>query len=114
MEQQLKVNRRQQKDFGVIELIGDVTTLAEEPVMSAYHELDAGGAKKILLKFNQASYINSAGLAIIIGVVSDARKKKQPVGVFGLSSHFKKVFDMIGLTDYLSVFETEEEALRMP
>jgi anti-anti-sigma factor len=110
--EQLKVEHKNRGEVGIIELIGDVTALAEESVMAASKNIDAAGARKVLLKFNKASYINSAGIAILISLVSDARKKNQRVAVCGLSGHFKKVFDMIGLTDYLSIHDTEEEALK--
>jgi anti-sigma B factor antagonist len=64
------------------------------------------------LKFNEATYINSSGLAIVINLVSEGKKKKQKIAASGLSNHFQKVFDMIGLTDYMDIYATEEEAIK--
>jgi anti-anti-sigma regulatory factor len=68
--------------------------------------------KKFLLKFNEATCINGSGLAIVISLVSGGRKKKQTFAASGLLKHFQKVFDVIGLTDFLDIYATEEEAIR--
>lgn len=92
-------------------LYGDVTPLSEKPVLDLYEKVSAEGVQKILLDFSKAKYINSGGIAIIISMVAEARKKNQKVGVCSLSDHFQKIFDMIGLTDYVEMYQTEEEAL---
>jgi anti-sigma B factor antagonist len=101
-----------QGSLGIISLSGDISGTAEEVMRSSYDYLRKAGATKILFRFSPGCYINSAGIAVIILIVSEARKNKQRVGAVGLSSHFQKIFDMIGLTDYIQVFRTEEEAVR--
>ncbi len=54
--------------------------------------------------------MNSAGIALLIALVSGARKDKRKVGVFGLSKHFQKIFDMIGLTEYVKIYQNEDDA----
>ncbi|HAL55934.1 MAG TPA: anti-sigma factor antagonist [Bacteroidetes bacterium] len=97
--------------ISVLDIKGDVTSFAEEPISKAYQQVTKNDSRKILLKFNQSNYINSAGIAIIISMVSDAQKAKQKIGVSGLSNHFRKIFDMIGLVDYVEIYDSEEEAL---
>ncbi len=106
------VKTERQGSLGIISLSGDISGTAEEVIRSSYDYLARGGATKILFRFGQGCYINSAGIAVIILIVSEAKKSKQKVGATGLSPHFRKVFDMIGLTDYIQIFQTEEEASR--
>lgn len=96
--------------FGTIEIAGDVTGQAEDAMVAAFDKLEKDGMKKILLRFNKATYINSSGLAIIISLVADSKKNKQTVVASGLSRHFQKIFEMIGLTEYVKIYETEDEA----
>ncbi|HTP12782.1 MAG TPA: STAS domain-containing protein [Bacteroidota bacterium] len=98
--------------LGIISLSGDISGGTEEALRKAYETLGKGGATKILFRFAQGCYINSAGIAIIILIVSESKKSRQKVGATGLSAHFQKIFEMIGLTDYIQVFQTEEEALK--
>ena len=112
MDQRAKVTSTTRQGVGIIELTGDVTSEAEQDIVGRYEKLEKEGVKKFLLKFNEATYINSSGLAIVISLVSEGKKKKQRVAASGLSKHFQKVFDMIGLTDFIDIFPTEEEALK--
>lgn len=112
MEQTARIKTSSTKNIGIIELAGDVTSQAELEITEGFHKLEKEGLKRFLLKFNEATYINSSGLAIVINLVSEGKKKKQKIAASGLSKHFQKVFDMIGLTDYIDIYPTEEEAIR--
>lgn len=96
----------------VISIKGDVTTITGETIEDAYHKVSAEGAKKILLLFDKEGYINSGGIAVLIGIASECRKKEQIIRITGLSDHFHKIFDMVGLTKYTEIYPTEESALR--
>ena len=112
MDQEPKINIVKKENTAVIEINGDVTTFAEKPINKAYESPAVAGSKNVLLKFSKESFINSAGIAIIIGLVNESRKKKQEFAVCGLSGHFEKIFDMIGLTDYLTIYPSEDKALK--
>jgi anti-anti-sigma factor len=66
----------------------------------------------ILLRFGKDCYINSGGLAFLIDIASEGRKKGQKIAATGLSDHFQKIFHMVGLTRCISVHATEEDALK--
>ncbi len=109
MSDEIKVNIREHDKTAIIDLIGDVTTFAEEPIVRAYNSQK--DAQNILLNFRENDYINSAGIAIIIGIVTEIKKNNQQLLISGLSQHFQKIFHMVGLTQYAKIFPTEQEAL---
>ena len=94
----------------VIDLSGEVTTFAEEAVTSAYREATAQGARQILLNFKDVEYINSAGIAVIIGLLTESRAADQALMVTGLTPHYTKIFQMMGLAQYAPIYESEEAA----
>ena len=51
------------------------------------------------------------GIAVLIGILSESRKKEQAVRMTGLSAHFQKIFAMVGLTKYAQIHLSEEAAL---
>jgi len=112
MSEELKTTVRQQDGMAVIQFTGDVTTFAEDVVQNAYQQVSRSGVENIALDFTACEYINSAGIAVIIGVVTEARRKGQGVYAYGLSSHYQKLFRMVGLTDYISICASEAEALQ--
>jgi len=94
----------------IINLAGDVTTFAEKSINEAYQQVSGDGASNIIFNFRENDYINSAGIAILIGVVTEARKKNQRLIMAMPSSHFQKIFRMVGLTQYADIFNNLDDA----
>lgn len=111
MAKDQEISIRPKGDVSVIDIKGDVTALTGQPIEDAYHKVTAAGAKKILLVFAPDCYINSGGIAILIGILSESRKKEQAVRMTGLSGHFQKIFAMVGLTRYAPIHPSEDAAL---
>jgi anti-anti-sigma factor len=97
-------------DTAIINLAGDVTTFAETPINDAYRAVSDKGVKNIIFNFRENDYINSAGIAILIGVVTEARKKDQRLLISMPSAHFRKIFRMVGLPQFAEIFEELEAA----
>jgi anti-anti-sigma factor len=111
LEDELTVSTREREGVAIIDLVGDVTTFAEEKINSAYREVTNKGARFVLLNFRQNDYINSAGIAILIGIVTEVNRNSQKLAVSGLSQHFQKIFRMVGLAQYAEIYQNEDEAL---
>jgi anti-anti-sigma factor len=111
IDDELKVSTRQRDGITIIDLEGDVTTFAEESITGAYKKVTAQGAKQIILNFRQNDYINSAGIAILIGIVTEVNRNGQKLCISGLSSHFQKIFRMVGLGQYADIYADEDEAV---
>jgi anti-anti-sigma factor len=110
MLNQLETRLRDAPPLVVIDLRGEITTFAQEPLMIAYREAAARGVEGILLNFSAVEYLNSAGLAAIISIISQARQANQRLMLMGLTPHYRLIFDMMGLTTYAPVFDTEDAA----
>jgi anti-anti-sigma factor len=108
LEDELSVSTRERDGVAIIDLVGDVTTFAEEKINNAYTQVTSQGAKNILMNFRQNDYINSAGIAILIGIVTEVNQK----AVSGLSQHFQKIFRMVGLAQYAEIYEEEDQAVQ--
>jgi anti-anti-sigma regulatory factor len=79
-------------------------------MLQAYHGM--GAVKKVLLDFSAADYINSSGIAIIIQMLLEERAAgHRTIGIFGLTPHFKKVFTMVGVAKYATLWPDEAAAL---
>lgn len=109
--QNIRVATRRSKDVGILDIGGDVTSTSEEILESAYEKVSSDDCKKIGLNFEGVSYINSAGMAIIIGILTSSRSRGQTLISWGLTAHFQKIFDMVGITKYMRHVNGEAEAL---
>jgi len=102
---------RVSKDNGLvtIEIGGDLTASIQKDMDAAFQEACGHNPTNILLKFGGRSRINSTGIAIIINLVIDSREKEYNVYLTGMSQHFRKIFQMVGLTRYADIVESAEE-----
>ncbi len=111
MSKDIQVSTSQKGDIAVISIKGDVTAMTGEVIGNAYQNDTVSNSPKILLQFDKDCYINSGGLASLIDIASEGRKKEQKIHAYGLSDHFQKIFRMVGLTRCIPVFTSEEAAM---
>ena len=111
MSNDIEVSTRKKGDVAIIDIKGDVTALSGETIEETYQQLIKEGSTKIVFVFDKNCYINSGGIAILISIVAESQEHEQTIRVTGLSDHFQKIFDMVGLTRYLKIFPSEEAAL---
>jgi len=98
-------------DVTLFDIKGDVTAFSEPLLKEAYNNANDEGANKILLKFQENAYINSGGIAVLIQLLAETKRNNQQIGITGLSEHFKKIFNMVGITKFAKIHNTVEEAL---
>ena len=111
MSNDIEVCIRHQADVAIIDIKGDVTAFTGEAIEDAYQQVSTDGSLKILVVFDNKCYINSGGIAILISMVGESQEREQTIRMTGLSDHFHKIFDMVGLTRYIKIFPSEEAAL---
>ena len=95
---------------GVLELHGDVNASAERALMAGYEEATANGARSVTLDFADAEYINSTGIALIVGLLAQARAREVEVRATGLSDHYREIFEITRLADFMTIEEGENDA----
>jgi len=111
MEHQNQIIIEKHGAIMLFDIKGDVTSASEPFFNEAYHNLDIGETSKILLKFDENAYINSGGIAVLIQLLAETNRNKQKIGITGLSEHFKKIFNMVGITKFARIYNTVDEAL---
>ena len=113
MHRECKINVHENNDWVTIEVLGDLTASAENAMDAAYKKVCGYNAKNILLKFDGKSRINSAGIAIVINMVIESQEKGCKVFITGVSKHFRKIFELVGLTKYTTIVDSEEEVRKL-
>lgn len=103
---------RERDDVAIMDMKGEVTSFADETLNTLVKSAVNNGKDRIVFNFSDVSYINSSGIAVLIGIVTGFTSKGVAFHVYGLTSHFKKIFRMIGLTQYVKVLGSEDEAIQ--
>src|ERR671921_1717683 len=107
----LEATVRQEPGVAVIDLTGEINGFVEEALGVAYGEAESNDPEAILLNFEGVDYINSTGIALIVGLLAKARISKRRLVAYGLSDHYVEVFNITRLSDFMSVFPDEERAI---
>jgi anti-sigma B factor antagonist len=94
-----------------LRFVGDVSSASKDAIVGTYQALDRAVHQRILLDFKSVEYLNSSGIALVIQVLMEANKSGQTVAICGLTPHFTKVFTMVGITKYATLYPDEASAL---
>lgn len=108
---EFKFSSNLQKKTLIIELNGDITDSCEETIFAIYESHSASKFENLILDFSSVHYINSAGIAVLINLVTKTRQKEQHLIITNPSEYFLKIFTMIGLTRYSNIHKSIDEAL---
>ncbi|HEY3335884.1 MAG TPA: STAS domain-containing protein [Candidatus Limnocylindrales bacterium] len=85
---------------------GDVDIAADEVLAAAYAETTAANATRVVLDFTAVDYINSTGIALIVRLLAEARRDHREVIALGLTDHYREIFRITRLSDYLTIADT--------
>jgi anti-anti-sigma factor len=95
----------------IIDLMGEIDAFADQEIQSAYAQAESFNTPTIVLNFTQVGYINSTGIALIVGLISRARKTGRHLAVFGLSEHYREIFRITRLADFVTIYNDEPGVL---
>ena len=104
-------NLRQEDQMIMIDLVGSINAQADRDFNQAYREADRMDSETIALNFSGVDYINSTGIALIVGLLAEARKSHKRLVVYGLSEHYVEIFQITRLADFMDIFEDETSAM---
>jgi anti-anti-sigma factor len=82
---------------------GDINALAESALLAAYSEVEAKHPARVVFNFSNVEYINSTGIAIIVGLLAKARAAQRITVATGLSDHYKEIFTITRLSDFMEI-----------
>lgn len=109
---QLQANVRYQPGVAIIDLRGEINGFTEETLNGAYSEAQKQNPETILLNFSGVDYINSTGIALIVGLLAQARKARRHLVTYGLSDHYQEIFRITRLSDFMTMHPDELTALK--
>jgi anti-sigma B factor antagonist len=97
----------------IIELSGEVDGSAADVLTNAYQSAVGTGAdpSTVVLDFAEVDYINSTGIALIVSVLARARAQRRKVVACGLSPHYREIFDITRLSDFIELFPDLDRAV---
>ncbi len=111
MQQTNEITLERHGAVTLFEIKGDITAFSESFLNDAYKQANEQETEKILLNFDREAYINSGGIAVLIQILAQTKKRNQLIGITGLSDHFVKIFNMVGITKFAKIHDNVETAM---
>ena len=103
--------RRVDDDASIIDVQGELTAFAEEVLMDAYNQASDGKVRAIILNFEGLEYMNSSGIGLLVTLLIRVNREKQRLLTYGLSEHYRSIFQITRLDDAIGIHDSEEEAI---
>src|SRR5688500_7932251 len=112
-EAQVKMNVRKVSDkTRILDVQGELTAFAEDVLMDAYNQASDGHVRAIILNFEGLEYMNSSGIGLLVTLLIRINREKQRLLTYGLSDHYRSIFQITRLDDAIAIHDSEEEAVR--
>ena len=107
---ELQATVREQGGIAVIDLTGELDSAAEAALNRAYDEATRTSVGALTLNFERTNYINSTGIALIVGLLAQARANHVEVRAVGLSDHYREIFEITKLADFMTIADSDDRA----
>ena len=103
--------RRVGEGVSIIDVRGDVTAASEEALASAFEEATSEPTRAVLFNFSDLEYMNSGGIGLLVTLLVRANRQGQRILAFGLSEHYRQIFELTRLDDAIGIHADEAEAV---
>ena len=108
---EFNLTTRSEGDIVIIKTSGYLNNVGGEQIAEeCYKEIDAG-KKLFLIDLEESKVVNSIGVSILIEIIEKLQDVDGKLGYYNLAPIVEKTFNIMGLTKYSSVFQSESEAL---
>jgi anti-sigma B factor antagonist len=104
--------RKVSSKVSVIDVRGELTAFAEGVLIDAYTSASDGGTRAIIVNFEGLEYMNSSGIGLVVTLLIRVAREKQRLLAYGLSEHYRNIFQITRLDDAIGIYGSEEEAVR--
>ncbi len=95
----------------VIDIKGDITAASEPALMAAYEEAARQRARRLVLNFSDLEYMNSGGIGMLVTMLVRANRQHQELAAYGLSHHYREIFELTRLDEAITIYDDERSAL---
>jgi anti-sigma B factor antagonist len=107
----MKITVRDEGETKVVMMDGKLDTNTTPTAESEITVLLDGGASKLLINFEQVSYISSSGLRLLLATAKRLKGSGGDLKVCSLNDMATEVFEISGFSSILNVFASEQDAL---
>ena len=102
---------RERDGVVIVDLPAQIDSTAERALTDGYTKGAARGTGPIVLNFSGVEFLSSTGIALIVGILAKARKDGRHLSSCGLSDHYREIFEITRLADFMTIYADEASAV---
>ena len=91
---------------------GYINNVGGEEIANRAYELMDDGVRTLLLNLRETKIVNSIGISILIEIIEKMIEKGGRIAFCCLTPVIHKTFHIMGLANYASIFDSEENAVK--
>jgi anti-anti-sigma factor len=107
----MEITLRDEGDTKIVTLNGKLDTNTTPAAEGEINALLEAGVNKLLINFEQLSYISSSGLRLLLATAKKLKGSGGDLKVCSLNEMATEVFEVSGFSSILNVFASEQDAL---
>ena len=102
---------RQSADVRIIDVTDYLGSYAAPELRETLAALVNQDVQKIVVNLSQVKHINSVAIGALVGTATQLRLKDGDVKIYGLTENVRRTFDLIGASDIVEIYDSEDSAL---
>jgi anti-sigma B factor antagonist len=103
--------RKPSPEASIVDIAGAVTAESEADLMDAYGDASSAETRFIVLNFSGLEYMNSGGIGLLVTLLVRANRQRQRLLAYGLSDHYRQIFEVTRLEEAIEIHDGEDAAL---
>jgi anti-anti-sigma factor len=112
MTEELRVAVDRRPAGAVLYTKGYINNVGGEEIANRAYELMDDGVKTLLLNLRETKIVNSIGISILIEIIEKMIEKGGRIAFCCLTPVIHKTFQIMGLANYATIFNDEDEAVK--
>jgi anti-anti-sigma factor len=106
----LSLSESQHGDLTVLSVVGRIDSSNADKLTQRLKDLIATGVKTVLIDFTAVKYLTSAAFRVLLVANGSLKEKGGQLALCGVTGHVRELFEMGGLLQAFTIFQSREEA----
>ena len=106
------VNRLDRQTLSTLKIGGFLDAHTASQLEEAIQKLVDENRYKIIVNFQDLSYISSAGLGVFMGFIEQIREQGGDIKLSNMNKKIYRVFDLLGFPTLYDIMEDEDDAVK--
>ena len=107
----LSLAESQHGDLTILSVVGRIDSSNADKLTQRLKELVATGVKTVLIDFASVKYLTSAAFRVLLVANGSLKEKGGQLALCGVTGHVRELFEMGGLLQAFTMFQSREEAM---